>query len=92
MRPPNPFRKKKYNIVMSFNKYYIPEPADLAKLVIKNGPKSTVNRKIDAIIGNSTSIKIFDFMYDRVHEGLSDAEIIPELSKKFPEQFNAKSN
>lgn len=92
MRPPNPFRKKKYNIVMSFNKYYIPEPDALAELVIKNGPKSTVNRKIDAIIGNSTSIKIFDFIYEMVHEGKSDSEILIELSKKFPERFNAKPN
>ena len=45
---------------MSFNKYFIPEPIELAKLFIANGAASVVNRKIDAIIGNSTSIQMFE--------------------------------
>ena len=77
---------------MSFNKYYIPDPTDLVRLVNQNGPAHTVNRKIDAIIGNSTSIKIFDFMYERVNSGKSDRLIMLELSEKFPTHFNAESN
>lgn len=72
---------------MSFNKYYIPEPAELAKQIHENGATSVVRRKIDAIIGNSTSVQIFDHAYELMHEGKSDSEILQSLSTKFPIYF-----
>lgn len=77
---------------MSFNKYFIPEPAEFARLIKQNGPKYTVRRKIDAIIGNSTSIDMFDFAYELSGAGVIDSEIIDALTQKFPEYFNAESN
>lgn len=77
---------------MGFNKYYIPEPKDLANLMMKNGPKMTVSRKIDAIIGNPDSIKIFDVAYEMVSTGMADSDVISELTQKFPAQFGAESN
>ena len=72
---------------MSFNKYFIPEPANLVKLIHENGPTSVVRRRIDAIIGNATSIKIFDHAYEQMHEGKTDPEILESLSSKFPTYF-----
>ncbi len=72
---------------MSFNKYFIPEPIDLAKLFIANGAASVVNRKIDAIIGNSTSIQMFDRASSLVQEGKSDETVLKDLSDKFPIYF-----
>ena len=77
---------------MSFNKYYIPEPGDLATLMKQNGPKHTVSRKIDALIGNSVSIEIFDFAYEMVRKKESDEFVLEALTQKFPDYFNAKSN
>jgi uncharacterized protein (DUF1499 family) len=73
---------------MSFNKYYIPEPLDFAKHVVQKGPTAAVTRKIDAIIGNATSSKIFKFIYDMVLEQKPDELILEELRSKFPDQFN----
>lgn len=77
---------------MSFNKYYIPEPGDLATLMKKNGPKCTVNRKIDAIIGNQVSIDIFDLASKLVNQNEADESVLEALTQKFPDHFNAKSN
>jgi hypothetical protein len=77
---------------MSFNKYYIPEPGDLATLMKQNGPTHTVSRKIDALIGNPVSIDIFDFAYEMVRKNDSDESVIEALTQKFPDYFNAKSN
>jgi hypothetical protein len=77
---------------MSFNKYYIPEPEVLASLMKRNGPKYTVTRKIDAIIGHPVSIDMFDFAYDMVKQNESDESVLEALTQKFPDQFNAKSN
>lgn len=76
---------------MGFNKYYIPEPAQLAEQVKRVGPAQVVNRKIDAILGSSVSIDVFEFIDDSLHLGLSEAEVMLELSKKYPEYF-AESN
>ena len=77
---------------MSFNKYYIPEPEDFAKRVTEQGPRACVNRKIDAIIGNPTSIKIFDFIYEELVDGQDEKSIGEKLVKKFPKYFSAKPN
>jgi hypothetical protein len=76
---------------MSFNKYFIPEPKVLAKQVIEFGPKHVTHRRIDAIIGSSKSIEIFDFMYNSLHLGLTEEEVNFELKKKYPKYF-AESN
>lgn len=77
---------------MSFNKYYIPSPEDFARLIKQNGPKHTVNRKIDAIIGNSDSIEMFEIAHDLLEAGSSEPDVIEALTQKFPEHFNAESN
>ena len=77
---------------MSFNKYYIPDPAEFARLIKQNGPKTTVSRKIDAIVGNSVSIEMFDFAYEMVRKNESDESVLAALIQKFPNQFNAKSD
>ena len=73
---------------MSFNKYYIPEPLDFTKQIVQKGPTATVTRKIDAILGHPTSVKMFDFIYDMVLEQKTDQEILEELKTTFPDQFN----
>jgi hypothetical protein len=77
---------------MSFNKYYMPAPENLATLMKENGPTHTVARKIDALIGNSVSIEIFDFAYEMVRKKESDEFALDALTQKFPDYFNAKSN
>lgn len=77
---------------MSFNKYYIPDPVDFAKFIKERGPKSTVSRKIEAIIGNPISIQMFDLAYEMVKSDSSDADVLEALSKKFPDYFNAEPN
>jgi hypothetical protein len=72
---------------MSFNKYYIPEPVDLAQSILKNGASSVVNRKIDAVIGNGTSVQIFDRAHELFSLGKSDSEILENLTKQFPIYF-----
>lgn len=76
---------------MSFNKYYIPEPTRLAEQIKRVGPAQVVNRKIDAILGSSVSIDMFKFIGDSLNLGLSEAEVMLELAKKYPEYF-AESN
>lgn len=77
---------------MSFNKYFIPDPIDLASAVQQNGVRNTVNRKIDAIVGNPTSVEIFDFMYNSVKADIPEPEIMEKLILNYPEYFNAQSN
>lgn len=72
---------------MSFNKYYIPEPLEFAKQVVQKGPAAVINRKIDSIIGNPISVQIFDYIYEN-SQGKTDAEVLIELRKIFPNQFN----
>lgn len=76
---------------MGFNKYYIPEPTRLAEQIKRVGPAQVVNRKIDAILGSAVSIDMFKFICDSLHLGLSEAEVMLELAKKYPEYF-AESN
>lgn len=76
---------------MSFNKYYIPEPDKLAEQIKRVGPAQVVNRKIDAIIGSPISVDIFKFIDDSLDMGLSEAEVVSELAKKYPKYF-AESN
>lgn len=72
---------------MSFNKYYIQEPAEFAALVKSVGVKQIANRKVDALIGSSKSIQMFEFISKSIHLGISESEVSLELSKKYPEYF-----
>lgn len=74
---------------MSFNKYYVPEPADLADQVKKNGPTAFANirRKVDALVGDSESMCIIEHIYEQVKEGLSDDTILESLAVLFPDLF-----
>lgn len=76
---------------MSFNKYFIPEPAVIAEQIKERGPKSFISRKIDAVIGNPDSVKILDHIYEEVNLGKDDDSVMISLSKKFPTYFNGES-
>lgn len=47
---------------MGFNKYYVPEPAELVKQISETGPSEFRKRrtKIDAIIGSTDSVRIIE--------------------------------
>ncbi len=77
------------NSIMGFNKFFVPEPAEVARQVKLNGPTQFINRKIDAVIGNSTSVDIMDHIYERSQTGQTDDQILKSLVKKFPVYFNA---
>ena len=74
---------------MGFNKFFIPEPDEVARQVKLNGPTQFINRKIDAVIGNTTSIKMLDHIELEVSSGKLDKQILISLRKKFPKYFNA---
>ena len=66
---------------MGFNKYFIPEPADfINRLESSGGPRQFVAiKKIDAVMGNSDSIKMLDKMYEMVRAGETDSAVLSEL-------------
>ena len=74
---------------MGFNKYYVPEPAELVKQIEDNGPAEfRKNRtKIDAIIGSTDSVRIIEHLFDLASIGTSDQEILESLIQKFPRHF-----
>ena len=74
---------------MGFNKFFIPEPTEVVRQVKLNGPTKFINRKIDAVIGNTTSIKMLDHIELEVNSGKLDKQILISLCKKFPKYFNA---
>lgn len=76
---------------MSFNKYFIPEPAVIAEQIKERGPKSFISRKIDAVIGNPVSVNILDHIYEEVNLGKDDDSVLTSLAKKFPTYFNGES-
>jgi hypothetical protein len=74
---------------MGFNKFFVPEPTEVVRQVKLNGPTQFINRKIDAVIGNTTSIKMMDHIELEVSSGKLDKQILTSLRKKFPKYFNA---
>lgn len=66
------------------------KPDDLVNQILSSGPTSFINtrKKIDAIVGDDISIKIFDHTYERVLDQKSDMDIIKSLKLKFPKYFN----
>lgn len=68
---------------MGFNKYFVPEPLALLKMLRRDGVRYFFNRKIDAMLGNSESMKILDDAYALVKLDLSDSEIINILETNY---------
>lgn len=66
---------------MGFNKYFIPEPAEfISRVESSGGPSHFVAiKKIDAVMGDSKSIKLLDKMYEMVRAGLTDSAVLAEL-------------
>lgn len=74
---------------MGFNKYYVPEPAELAKQISEKGPTGFFSdRKIDAMIGSTDSVRMVEHMIGLINIGTMDSEIHDSLKKKFPSYFN----
>ena len=75
---------------MGFNKYYVPEPGELAKQISETGPSEFRKRRtrIDAIIGSTDSVRIIEHLFDLVNIGAPDSEILESLAEKFPSHFN----
>jgi hypothetical protein len=74
---------------MGFNKYFVPEPPALLKMLRRDGVRHFFNRKIDALLGNAESMKILDDAYALVKLDMSDSEIISILETNYatvPEQ------
>ncbi len=61
---------------MGFNKYFVPEPKDLISMLRRDGVRYFFNRKIDAMIGSTESMRILDDAYDLVKQDVPDSEII----------------
>lgn len=76
---------------MGFNKYYVPEPGELAKQISENGPLqfSAVRNKIDAMIGSTDSVRIVEHLFDMATTGLSDLEMRESLIERFPGYFQS---
>jgi hypothetical protein len=74
---------------MGFNKYYVPEPAELAKQISETGPSEFRKRrtKIDAMIGSTDSVRIVEHLFDLINIGAPDSEILESLADKFPSHF-----
>ena len=74
---------------MGFNKYYVPEPAELAKQISTSGPSEfrESRKRIDAMIGSTDSVRIDEHVFDLVEMGTPDSEILESLGEKFPSHF-----
>lgn len=66
---------------MGFNKYFIPDPAEfISRVESSGGPAHFVAiKKIDAVMGNSKSVKLLDRMYEMVRAGRTNEEVLTEL-------------
>lgn len=77
---------------MGFNKYFVPEPNDLVEMLNRVGVRSFFNRKIDAMIGSSTSMRILDDAYELVKENIADSEILTIIQTKHAEHLKPSTN
>lgn len=76
---------------MSFNKYFAPDPQRMMD-VLENGVQKFFNRKIDAIIGNPTSIEMINWAGQLLHLEVSELEIIESLKDKFKDELREKDS
>jgi hypothetical protein len=77
---------------MGFNKYFVPEPNDLVEMLNRVGVRSFFNRKIDAMIGSSASMRILDDAYELVKENIADSEILTIIQTKHAEHLKPSTN
>ena len=74
---------------MGFNKYYVPEPAELAKQISEKGPTGFFSdRKIDAMIGSTESVRMVELVLGLLKLKTPDSDIQETLKGKFPAYFN----
>lgn len=72
---------------MSFNKYLVPAPADMIK-VLENGVARFFNRNIDAMIGNSTSLRMIDDAHTMLTADFEEPQIIERLKELYADELN----
>ena len=74
---------------MGFNKYYVPEPAELVKQIYGQGPVEFAKskRNIDAMIGSTDSVRIVEHVLDLFQIESSDSDMIASLVDRFPAYF-----
>jgi len=72
---------------MGFNKYFVPEPTDLLDMFRRTGVKNFFNRKIDAMIGSTASMRIIDEAYELVKQDVHDTEIINIIERNYVESI-----
>jgi hypothetical protein len=77
---------------MGFNKYFVPEPNDLVEMLNRVGVRSFFNRKIDAMIGSSASMRILDDAYELVKENIADSEILTIIQTKHAAHLKQSTN
>jgi hypothetical protein len=68
---------------MGFNKYFVPEPDVLVKMLRRDGVRYFFNRKIDAMIGNTESMQILDDAYSLIKNDITDSEIIEIIENNY---------
>jgi hypothetical protein len=75
---------------MGFNKHYVPQPAELAKLIKEQGPSSYMNthRTVETFLGDTESIAIIDVLQTGMKHGLNDDNMMAALKKAHPKHFN----
>lgn len=64
---------------MGFNKYFVPEPANLVAMLRRDGVRTFFNRKIDAMLGSVESMRILDEAYDLMKLDMQDSEILKTI-------------
>ena len=76
---------------MSFNKYLVPEPSKMIS-VLEGGVAAFFRRKIDAMIGNSDSMRMLDDAYDMMRLGMEETEIIKTLKENYKDVIGNEHN
>jgi hypothetical protein len=76
---------------MGFNKYYVPEPNQMMK-VLEDGVADFFNRKIDAMLGSPISMQMIDDAYGLLKMKIDEDEIIETLKNKYKNELGKKNN
>jgi hypothetical protein len=77
---------------MGFNKYYVPEPAKLVGILRRDGVRAFFNRKIDAMIGDSNSMRILDDAYALVRQDVEDTKILEIIEEQYGQHLKESTN
>jgi hypothetical protein len=77
---------------MGFNKYFVPEPTDLFNILRRDGVRYFFNRKIDAMIGSTESMRILDDAYALVKMEVEDSEILNIIQEKHADHLKSVTN